>query len=177
MWPPCTLYFPSKRDLLSESVLGRAGLHAGPGQPTRGVQSSSWADRTLAQLVADLTIISMIKVEDFVRLMIGEAIRGDSTARSVGYDLFTTFEQLHPPTGSRTQRPDLTERSKARPEIAPAALCAMMVGLFVQYAAGVLLGAVGSRTSALRWRWGGRRSRRRCIESGALPKRADPPPP
>jgi hypothetical protein len=67
--------------------------------------------------------------------MIGESIRGDSTARTVGYDLFTTFESAIADWIS-TQRPDLTERTSPA-EIARL-LCAMVVGLFVQYAAGVL---------------------------------------
>ena len=37
----------------------------------------------------------MFEVEDFVRLMVGEAMRGEATARSVGLELFSTFEDLH----------------------------------------------------------------------------------
>ena len=82
-------YFPSKRDLL-ESVLAEQGF-----MPDRAaepeVDIALVGGSTLAQLIADI-IVSMIKVEDFVRLMVGEAIRGDHTARTVGYDLFTAFE-------------------------------------------------------------------------------------
>ena len=92
--------------------------------------------------MADI-IISMIKVEDFVRLMVGEAIRGEARRGRSGYDLFTTFQSAIADWIS-TQRPDLTERTSAA-EIARL-LCAMVVGLFVQYAAGVLVGAVGGRT-------------------------------
>ena len=99
-------YFPSKRDLL-ESVLAEQGF-----MPDRAsepeVDIELVGGSTLAQLVADI-IISMFKVEDFVRLMVGEAIRGDTTARTVGYDLFTTFESAIADWIS-TQRPDLTER-------------------------------------------------------------------
>ena len=35
---------------------------------------------------------SMFEVEDFVRLMVGEAMRGEATARSVGLDLFSSFQ-------------------------------------------------------------------------------------
>ena len=102
-------YFPSKRDLL-ESVLAEQGF-----MPDRASEPEVAIElvggSTLAQLVADI-IISMIKVEDFVRLMVGEAIRGDTTARTVGYDLFTTFESAIADWIS-TQRPDLTERTSA----------------------------------------------------------------
>jgi AcrR family transcriptional regulator len=125
-------YFPSKRDLL-ESVLAEQGfMPAQAGEPEVGLELVGGS--TLAQLVADI-IVSMFKVEDFVRLMVGEAIRGDSTARAVGFDLFTTFEHSIADWIS-TERPDLTKDSDAG-EIARL-LCAMVVGLFVQHAAGVL---------------------------------------
>src|SRR6202046_2930231 len=78
-------YFPSKRDLL-ESVLAEQGFMPDRAGETE-VSIELVGGSTLAQLVADI-IISMMKVEDFVRLMVGEAIRGDTTARTVGYDLF-----------------------------------------------------------------------------------------
>jgi AcrR family transcriptional regulator len=125
-------YFPSKRDLL-ESVLAEQGFMPDrAGEPE--VDIALVGGSTLAQLIADI-IVSMIKVEDFVRLMVGEAIRGDHTARTVGFDLFTAFESAIADWIS-TQRPDLTERMSAD-EIARL-LCAMVVGLFVQYAAGVM---------------------------------------
>ena len=77
----------------------------------------------------------MFEVQDFVRLMVGEAIRDESTARAVGLDLFTSF-QTSIEDWVRTHRPDLDEQSGAA-EVARL-LSAMVVGMFVQYAAGVL---------------------------------------
>ena len=54
----------------------------------------------------------MFEVEDFVRLMIGEAMRGESTARAVGLDLFTSFQD-HIEEWIAKNRPDLDERSGA----------------------------------------------------------------
>jgi AcrR family transcriptional regulator len=154
-------YFPSKRDLL-ESVLAEQGF-----MPDRAaepeVEIELVGGSNLAQLVADI-IVSMFKVEDFVRLMVGEAIRGDSTARVVGYDLFTSFEQSIADWIS-TQRPDLTERSSAA-EIARL-LCAMMVGLFVQYAAGVFSELSEADLNSLALQRA--REAAQIIESGAVP--------
>jgi AcrR family transcriptional regulator len=82
-------YFPSKRELL-EAVLVEHGflpVHAPRPDPRQYENIGS----PLAQLLADI-LVSMFEVEDFVRLMVGEAIRSESTARSVGLDLFTTFQ-------------------------------------------------------------------------------------
>jgi AcrR family transcriptional regulator len=135
-------YFPSKRDLL-ESVLAEEGfMPASVGEldmedgtaPLEAADDPATSAATLAQVLADI-LDSMFTVEDFVRLMVGEAIRGDTTARAVGYDLFTTFETAIAEWIS-TNRPDLDKRSGA-PEVSRL-LCAMVVGLFIQHAAGVL---------------------------------------
>ncbi len=129
-------YFPSKRDLL-EAVLAEQGFapaEAGEPEPDGEAELAPRADTPLAQLVTDI-LVSMFTVEDFVRLMIGEAIRGDTTARAVGYDLFTTFETAIENWIS-TNQPELAERSGSA-EVSRL-LCAMVVGLFVQHAAGVL---------------------------------------
>ena len=83
-------YFPSKRDLL-ESVLIEQGFL--PIRPAPGPEGESPAadPPTLAQLLAEI-MTSMFEVEDFVRLMVGEAMRGEETARAVGVDLFASFE-------------------------------------------------------------------------------------
>ena len=80
-------------------------------------------------------MLSLFQVDDFVRLMTGEAMRGDETARAVGLDLFSTF-QVSIEEWILKNRPDLAERSGA-PEMARF-LCAMVVGLFVEHAAGVI---------------------------------------
>jgi AcrR family transcriptional regulator len=124
-------YFPSKRELLEAVLVERGYLpewDAGP-KPDDGPAAES----ALAAVLADI-LVSMFEVEDFVRLMAGEAMRGEETARAVGVDLFTTFE-----AGLAdwivTHRPDLADRVGA-PAVAHL-LTAMVVGIFVQYTAGV----------------------------------------
>ena len=77
----------------------------------------------------------MFEVEDFVRLMIGEAMRGESTARAVGLDLFTSFQD-HIEEWITKNRPDLHERAGAG-DVARL-LSAMVVGVFVLHSAGVI---------------------------------------
>jgi hypothetical protein len=67
--------------------------------------------------------------------MLGEAIRAESTARSVGFDLFTTFQSSIEEWITRN-RPDLDERVGAA--AVARLLSAMIVGVFVEHAAGVL---------------------------------------
>jgi AcrR family transcriptional regulator len=132
-------YFPSKRDLL-EAVLVEHGFL--PMLPDRLPMGSDPAPDTElspdAKLSGVLTemLLAMLDVEDFVRLMVGEAIRGEETARAVGVDLFTSFQQSL--EGWITEhRPDLATASGA-PAVARL-LRAMVVGIFVEHAAGVLV--------------------------------------
>ncbi len=92
------------------------------------------AESDLAGLI-EAILNSMLAVEDFVRLMVGEAMRGEATARSVGLDLFSNFE-LSIEEWVRTHRPDLDERDGAA-EVSRL-ISAMVVGLFIQHAAGAL---------------------------------------
>jgi AcrR family transcriptional regulator len=124
-------YFPSKRDLL-EAVLVEHGFF--PVQAGSESRDGRSADSPLEVLLSEI-LVSMFEVEDFIRLMVGEAIRAESTARSVGTDLFSTFqtsieEWIH------RNRPDLDERVGAA--AVARLLCAMIVGIFVEYASGVL---------------------------------------
>jgi AcrR family transcriptional regulator len=127
-------YFPSKRDLL-EAVLVEQGFlpieMASSGPDGNGRQDGV---ATLEQLLA-ATLDSMFEVQDFIRLMMGEAMRDESTARAVGLDLFTSF-QSGIEEWIRTHRPDLDQHSGA-PAVARL-LSAMVVGIFIQHAAGVL---------------------------------------
>ena len=91
---------------------------------------------SLAQLLADI-LVSMFEVEDFVRLMVGEAMRGESTARAVGLDLFTSFQE-HMEEWITKNRTDLAERSGA--DEVSRLLSAMVVGVFILHAAGVISG-------------------------------------
>ena len=124
-------YFPSKRDLL-ESVLIEHGFF--PVQARTEAREGRIANSPLEVLLSEI-LISMFQVEDFVRLMLGEAIRAESTARSVGFDLFTTFQSSIEEWINRN-RPDLDERVGAA--AVARLLSAMIVGVFVEHAAGVL---------------------------------------
>ncbi len=135
-------YFPSKRDLL-ESVLIEQGFL--PIRPAPDERETPEADPpSLAELLAEI-MTSMFEVEDFVRLMVGEAMRGEETARAVGVDLFASFEKSIEDwvTGNR---PDLTEGPGAA--AVARLLSAMVVGIFIQHAADVL-GEEGDDLTAL----------------------------
>jgi AcrR family transcriptional regulator len=124
-------YFPSKRDLL-EAVLVEHGFL--PVQARSESTDGRSAESPLEVLLSEI-LLSMFEVEDFVRLMIGEAIRAETTARSVGHDLFTTF-QSSIEEWIRKNRPDLDQRVGAG--AVGRLLSAMIVGVFVQHASGVL---------------------------------------
>jgi AcrR family transcriptional regulator len=125
-------YFPSKRELL-EAVLVEQGFLPvqAPSQPPGEYEG---IDSPLAQLLADI-LVPMFEVEDFVRLMLGEALRGETTARSVGLDLFTTFQSTLEEWITE-HRPDLVERAGAGP--VARLLRAMVVGVFIEHATGVI---------------------------------------
>jgi AcrR family transcriptional regulator len=126
-------YFPSKRDLL-ESVLVEHGFL--PVKASAGAQGGHDTESPLELLLSEI-LLSMFEVEDFVRLMVGEAMRDVTTARAIGLDLFTTFQNSIE-EWIRSQRPDLDERVGA-PAVARM-LSAMVVGVVVEHAAGVLHG-------------------------------------
>jgi len=143
-------YFPSKRDLL-ESVLIEQGFipilpaHRETEDDAEGSAAGAGADPlTLAQLLAEI-MTSMFEVEDFVRLMVGEAMRGEETARAVGVDLFASFESSIE-DWVKNNRPDLSEGPGAA--AVARLLSAMVVGIFIQHAADVL-GEEGDDLTAL----------------------------
>jgi AcrR family transcriptional regulator len=135
-------YFPSKRDLL-EAVLVEHGFLPMVPEPTP--LSEDQAPSTKLTALLSEMLVAMLDVEDFVRLMLGEAIRGEETARAVGLDLFTNFQHSLE-TWLIENRPDLHEGSGA-PQVARL-LRAMVVGIFVEHASGVM-SAEGSDTAAL----------------------------
>ena len=134
-------YFPSKRDLL-ESVLIEQGFL--PIRPVHMSELPAAEPLTLAQLLAEI-MTSMFEVEDFVRLMVGEAMRGEATARAVGVDLFGAFESAIE-DWVESNRPDLDEGPGAA--AVARLLSAMVVGIFIQHAADVL-GEEGDDLTAL----------------------------
>jgi AcrR family transcriptional regulator len=136
-------YFPSKADLL-ESVLVEHGFlplavtassrPAPTPEPEGPPAAESGGESDLAGLIEGI-LDAMFRVEDFVRLMIGEAMRSEETARSVGLELFSTFEDSIE-AWVRTHRPDLDQQAGAA-EVSRL-ISAMVIGLFVQHAAGAL---------------------------------------
>ncbi len=101
---------------------------------TGGATGGSRPPRPSSSSLADI-LVSMFEVQDFVRLMVGESMRDESTARAVGLDLFTSFQTIIE-DWVRKHRPDLDERSGAA--AVARLLSAMVVGIFVEHAAGVL---------------------------------------
>jgi AcrR family transcriptional regulator len=125
-------YFPSKRDLLVAVLQDRGfvGDMTAASEPSVAQESAS----TLEDLLGDM-LESMLEVEDFIRLMIGETMRGDDTAYSVGKDLFTATE------ASLEQAIAECDPPPCRPgeEAAMARMIrSLVVGLFIEHVSGVL---------------------------------------
>jgi AcrR family transcriptional regulator len=125
-------YFPSKRELLEAVLVEHGFLPMVDDPPAPDADTSP--DAKLAALLAEM-LTAILDVEDFVRLMLGEAIRGEETARAVGLDLFTNF-QASLETWIKENRPDL-DAEAGSPAVARL-LRAMIVGIFVEHAAGVM---------------------------------------
>ncbi len=164
-------YFPSKRDLLvavledqgfidtlttasPEAVSPEAvspaaaevGTADGSGRPSAATALAPDPATGLGDLIADM-LISMLQVEDFVRLMLGEVLRGDETAISVGTDLFAATQQSVERWLTET-RPDLCEPER-RTSLARV-LRAMVVGFFFEHVAEVLINDGDDPVEALR---------------------------
>jgi AcrR family transcriptional regulator len=123
-------YFPSKKDLL-DAVIGELGeFSARTRMPTAPRNQSA----DLVQLLTDM-LASMIEVEDFVRLMMGETIQGGETARAAGLDLCATF-QAALTDWLVAHRPNELEGSLASE--CTRLLYAVLVGTFYEYLAGLL---------------------------------------
>ena len=148
-------YFPSKRDLLVAVLEERGFLDdlAATSHPSLARDPSP----DLADLLTDI-LVSMLEVEDFVRLMLGEVLRGDQTARGVGSELFDATEASLE-RWLVDHRPGLCapgeETALAR------MLRSLLVGLFVEHVAGVVDG--GPATPAV--------FRVRAVEIAALIER------
>ncbi len=125
-------YFPSKRELLV-AVLEEHGFvdNLAAASPPALAQDPASG---LADLLTDF-LLSMLEVEDFVRLMLGEVMRGDETAHAVGIDLFAATQTSLERWLDEAQ-PSLCEPA-SRPAMARM-LRAMVVGVFMEHVAGVL---------------------------------------
>jgi len=125
-------YFPSKRDLLVAVLDERGFLEQLATERPAALRGGS-AD-TLAQLLSDM-LGAMLEVEDFIRLMLGEVMRGDETAHALGVELFAAT-QSSLERWLKDAEPAICEGAGA-PAVARM-LRAMVVGLFFEHVAGVL---------------------------------------
>ncbi len=122
-------YFSSKRDLLVAVLEERgfvADLQAGDvvHESTEG----------LAELLAQM-FDSLLEVEDFIRLMLGEVMRGEETAGAVGTELWeSTRTSLE--TWLEVNEPELCQRVGG--PVVTRIVLAAMVGVFFEYVSGML---------------------------------------
>lgn len=151
-------YFPSKADLLKAVLQDKgylqelSGERAGQGSPitraTASVKSMNLptirSDTMslephhrvggLPELLASI-MDSMIGLEDFVRLMLGESLRGDETALAVGRELLCAT-QASLERWVEEREPTLCQR--VDPGSLARMLRALIVGLFFEHIAGTL---------------------------------------
>ncbi len=145
-------YFPSKRELLV-AVLAERGFVQDLADPEPPALTQDPA-LGLAGLLDDM-LRSMLEVEDFVRLMMGEVMRGDETAHSVGSEL---FEALQSSLEAWLVEHEPTLCARAGAAAAARMLRAMLVGVFFEHVAGML--GDGDEAAAA--------FRRRAEEAGAV---------
>jgi AcrR family transcriptional regulator len=125
-------YFPSKRDLLV-AVLEERGLTPAAHDPSRTPVILGEGD-DLASWIFDM-LASMLSVENFIRLMLGEVLRGDETAFGVGVELFSATE-----AGLEEWLKEHEPALCAETSVSAVAqmLRAVLVGTFFEHVAGVL---------------------------------------
>lgn len=125
-------YFPSKQDLLVAVLAERGFLdEIAITTPTAGERT---ARIRLADLLNEL-LQSMLEVDDFIRLMLGEVMRNDETALSVGHELLLGTQAVLEQWIAEDQ-PELAEGPGAA--AVARMLRATLIGLFFEYVAGVL---------------------------------------
>ncbi len=125
-------YFPSKKDLLV-AVLEERGFIDGVAAAALPAISRGPASG-LADLLYDV-LCSMLEVEDFVRLMMGEVMRGDDTAFAVGGDLFAATRESLERWLDEHQPPLCPPEDKAA---MARLMVSLLVGIFFEHVAGVL---------------------------------------
>jgi AcrR family transcriptional regulator len=124
-------YFSSKRDLLV-AVLEERGFVADLQAGQIVYESNSGLFELLAEIFD-----SFLQVEDFIRLMLGEVMRGEETAGAVGNELWaSTRTSLE--AWLEVHEPELCQRIGAA--VATRIVLAVMVGVFFEYVSGVLVG-------------------------------------
>lgn len=126
-------YFASKRELLV-AVLAERGLVEGL-NPLADTATIARDPMDSLRAMLDDILTSMLEVEEFVRLMLGEVLRGEETAKNVGDELFGATQRALEAWVNETD-PGLS----ADPGAAPVArvIRAFLVGLFFEHVAGVL---------------------------------------
>jgi AcrR family transcriptional regulator len=124
-------YFSSKRDLLV-AVLEERGFVADL-QAAQVVHESNTGLFELLEQMFD----SMLQVEDFIRLMLGEVMRGEETAGNVGNELWVN-SRASLETWLEENEPGICQRTGA--VVATRIVLAVMVGAFFEYVSGVLEG-------------------------------------
>jgi AcrR family transcriptional regulator len=126
-------YFPSKRDLLVAVLEERGYLQdlAATDAPTGVRGPTTELDDLLEEILR-----SMLDVENFIRLMMGEVMRGDETARALGQELMSSTQEALERWLTETQ-PHLCEGPGGAPALARM-LRSMLLGLFFEHMAGVL---------------------------------------
>lgn len=118
-------YFPSKRDLLT-AVLEEPEYRKMLDGELPGASQGGPAE-DLALLLQQSWQV-MLEVQDYVRVMVGEALRGDDAARSVGSGLLGTTE-----AGLQQWAADvLHERQPKRAAAIARMLRAVIVGVFIE---------------------------------------------
>jgi AcrR family transcriptional regulator len=138
-------YFPSKRDLLVAVLAERGFLDdVDITSPTPGERDA----RTILSDLLNELLQSMLEVEDFIRLMLGEVMRNDETALAVGHELINST-QASLERWIAEDHPELS-RGPGAPALARM-LRAMLIGVFFEHVAGVL-GAESDAPAAFRAR-------------------------
>ena len=124
-------YFASKRELLVAVLQERGFIEDLAAAPGASIARDDFDG--LADMLDDI-LRSMLEVEDFIRLMLGEVMRGQETAHTVGVELFeatqTALERW-----LEESEPTVCDGPGA-PAVARV-LRSFIVGLFFEHLAGV----------------------------------------